>query len=63
MLEHSNWQNSYLIYLGVQDEEELRAWQERLDDCSVFHEPDRNNEMTALASVSDNGTFRSLKLL
>lgn len=45
--------NKTLVALGVQGEEELQAWSEifKADRRKVgmFREPDRHNEMTALA--------------
>lgn len=63
LLEHPNqdWNNSYLIYLYA----DLDKWRVRLDltnkDYSTFHEPDLNNQLTALQD--DGRMFKKLKLV
>lgn len=61
------WDNGTLVYLGVQNEYDLKRWCHKLNlkeiSYSLFREPDRNNEITSLAAVSDEKVFRSLKLL
>ena len=65
LLEHPNqdWNNNYLIYLYA----DLDIWRFRLDlvgkDYSVFHEPDRNNDVTAIALQDDGRMFKKLKLV
>lgn len=63
-----DWQNSYLIYVRVKDENQLRFWRMKLEDrghtLSCFHEPDLGDEMTALACRSkDEKLFNKLQLL
>lgn len=49
-----DWNNDYLIYVKVKDEERLKIWNMKLKDkgakTAPFYEPDLNNQMTALAS-------------
>jgi len=67
MLDHGDWKNEYLIYLGVKEEGNLKTWKRLLESCgkkiSVFREPDIKNEITALATLSDGGEFKKLKLI
>lgn len=62
-----NWRNGTLVYLGVKSESELEYWGEKLTRkgiaWTVFREPDINNEITALAALTDNGVFAKLKLV
>jgi len=50
--------SNYLILKAVPDEVALRKLVQKAEDrdikCSVFHEPDRQNEMTAIA-IEPNG--------
>lgn len=65
LLEHpnQNWNNNYLIYLYA----DLDKWRVRLDltnkDYSTFHEPDLNNQLTAIALQDDGRMFKKLKLV
>lgn len=65
LIDHPNqeWNNNYLVYLYA----DLDIWKTRLDlinkDYSVFHEPDLNNQMTAIALEDDGRMFRKLKLV
>lgn len=67
MIEHpGEWKNEYLIYLSIQDIEDLYKWASKIEEkdkkYSIFFEPDIGNEPTALA-VRDNGKlFKKLKL-
>lgn len=60
LLEHpnQNWNNNYLYA-------DLDKW--RLDltnkDYSTFHEPDLNNQLTAIALQDDGRMFKKLKLV
>ena len=60
------WENGTLIYLDVENEQELILWTERLDrrdmQCTVFREPDIGNQMTAIACLTDKKIFSNLKL-
>jgi hypothetical protein len=53
--------------LGVHNEEELIFWTETLDDRGVswtgFKEPDIGNQLTAIATIGDDGMFNELPLL
>ena len=69
LLEHPNqeWNNNYLIYLGV-SEKELQRWIFKLDlkkiDYSFFKEPDLDNKITAIAILGDeHNLFKNLKLM
>jgi len=61
------WKNGTLIYLQVKNEHDLIKWSYKLTNLSKkwigFHEPDRKNEMTALACLDNNGIFKKLRLL
>lgn len=61
------WNNEYLLYLGVKNREELEMWIEKLisreEKFEIFHEPDLNNEPTAISLVSDGKLFKRLKLI
>lgn len=61
----TKWDNGTLIYLGVQDENELIDWYKNIPSKRkvYFKEPDRNNEMTAIAIVDSGYNFRELSLL
>ncbi len=68
MLDHPNiWKNEYLIYLKVKDERDLKMWMWKLDmshiPYSTFYEPDLENSLTAISSISDGKIFKKLKLL
>lgn len=70
MMDHpsSDWKNSYLIYVTVDNEQELRRWEFKLRlkglATTSFFEPDLGDQMTALAChTSDRKTFGKLKLL
>ena len=62
------WDNGTLVYLGVKNQDQLQKWAMKLDfvgiPYAVFREPDLNNEITALAAVSnDYRVFKSLQLI
>ena len=61
------WQNETLVYLGVDDENELLNWKERLDfknsKYAEFREPDIGNQLTAVAVLTDGKIFKKLKLI
>ena len=60
----TQWSNGTLVYLKVRGEEELYVWKERLKDLAVeFREPDKNNELTAIATVHGGKEFIKLRLL
>tara|TARA_R110000868_G_scaffold16222_1_gene73221 strand:- start:573 stop:872 length:300 start_codon:yes stop_codon:yes gene_type:complete len=69
LIDHPNqtWNNSYLIYLGV-SEQELHRWMYKLQtremDFTIFREPDIDNDITAIAcQADDHKLFRNLKLM
>lgn len=49
------WNNGTLVYLGVDNEEELLRWSDRLLEASITHsifrEPYYNDSATALAAL------------
>lgn len=61
------WSNGTLVYLGVRNENDLKVWGGTLGDHGhsvvSFREPDRNNEVTALAVFGAGEELTSLKLL
>ena len=63
----TNWDNGTLIYLGVENEEELKKWIFKLDRknirYSIFREPDIGNQITSLATDHQSRLFSKLKLL
>jgi hypothetical protein len=56
-----------LIYLGVENNEELLQWKKRLFekdlDWVAFQEPDLDNRTTAIACYCDGKVFSNLPLL
>ena len=66
LLTHTDiWKNSTLIYLGVKNENELEKWKYKIRKFphAIFREPDIDNQMTAIAVVSDCKMFKNLRLL
>jgi len=61
------WTNGTLIYLGVDDENDLDYWGDRLNRKRLkwvkFREPDIGHETTAIAIFCDGSMFSDLKLL
>jgi hypothetical protein len=51
----------------VDNEEELIKWTEKLSwkgmSWTGFREPDINNQLTAIACLTNDGTFKKLKLI
>ena len=64
VLDHPDqeWNNNYLIFLKGH----LQTWIEKLKfhrlDFTVFREPDRGKEITALACLCDGRIFKKAKL-
>lgn len=68
MIEYpGRWENEYLVYIDTQDVKALEHWKYKLDflgvSFSLFMEPDLDNQLTAIACVSDGKMFRKLKLM
>ena len=63
----TNWENGTLIYLTVQNEEQLYRWKSRLKRRSIkyaeFREPDIGNELTAISAVAEDKVFKRLQLM
>jgi len=63
----SRWQNETLIYLGVKNLSQLEKLKYKLDMEDInyieFHEPDLNNEVTAIASDINCKHFERLNLI
>ncbi len=61
------WGNSTLVHLGVRNEGALKLWAHKLTDKKKdwvgFEEPDLGNQMTAIACISEEETFKNLNLL
>jgi hypothetical protein len=55
------------VYLGVRDKHDLESWGGRLNDCGhdviTFREPDRDNEITAIAVCGAEKELKNLRLL
>ena len=58
----TQWDNGTLVYLKVRNKQELLKWYSKLD-CIGFREPDKNNELTALATLSRGQELTTLRLL
>ena len=63
----TSWGNGTLVYLLVHDEQELKDWIDKLRampyNVIMFKEPDKNNEITAIATECDEKVVRKLRLL
>ena len=61
------WGNGTLVYLGVRNETELKWWFSQITNAGHevvgFYEPDRDNEMTAIATECEGKLVRQLKLI
>lgn len=61
------WGNGTLVYLGVRNELELEYWKNKIirsgDKVVSFREPDRNNEITAIAAECSSSLVKQLRLL
>ena len=61
------WKNGTLIYLGVDNEEDLKRWGDKLDIHDIqwtgFNEPDIGNQLTAISCIDSGEIFKNLKLL
>lgn len=60
--------NGTLVYLGVENEDELVRWTMKLDGRNIgyttFREPDLGDQLTSLATIVENErVFSKLKLL
>lgn len=71
MLKHPDqaqeWGNHTLIYLQIENEEEMGYWEEKLTRKDVpwegFREPDLGGQLTGIACYCDGKPFANLKLL
>jgi len=68
LLNHSTpWNNGTIVYLGVNNEIELKNWIFKLDTknvkYSIFKEPDIGNQITSLSTVDEGKLFSKLRLL
>ena len=63
----TEWNNGTMIALAVKDVHQLEHWKRKLEfqgiTCSAFYEPDIGNEMTAIACVAEEDTFKGLRLI
>lgn len=61
------WRNHTLVYLAVENEEQLLMWRDKLIikgiPYAIFREPDIGNQATSLAVASDGKLFKQLPLL
>ena len=66
-LTKDKWKNEYLIFLGVENEDELKKWMYKFDskgiEYSHFIEPDVDYELTSIALISDGKLLSSLELM
>lgn len=67
MIKHPNdWQNETLVYLVVEDEYSLIKLANKLEYKNItytkFHEPDIDNQLTAIAAYNDGKIFKNIKL-
>ena len=62
-----NWENGTLVYLEVQNEEQLSEWRNKILDAGInmveFKEPDMDDKLTAIACHCDGSLFKRLRLL
>lgn len=68
MLRHpGRWSNETLVYLSVKNETELERWGDllRASGAAVaeFHEPDIDNQLTAIAAQGADRMLRRLPLV
>ena len=66
MLENpqQNWNNDFLIYLYADTDKWAQQLKEQGVRFSVFHEPDLNNTITAIACQDDTGElFKNLHVV
>lgn len=67
LLHDQRWQNETLVYLGVENEQELLHWKDKLDFKDMnyieFREPDIKNQLTAIATLGNDKVFKNIKLL
>ena len=53
--DQTTWTNEYLIYLGVNNEQDLKRWGNKLTRKNIkwvgFREPDLNDELTSIATT------------
>ena len=63
----ASWKNEYLIYLGVRNQDDLEHWGDKLTRKNIkwvgFREPDRDYELTAIATTCNKKIFSNLTLL
>lgn len=61
-----DWENGFLIYLDVENEDAIHHWEHKLTTKGIqfetFKEPDLQNQTTALAALADAKVFRDLRL-
>ncbi len=67
LTQSTDWDNGTLVYLKVNDEIDLKCLTHELNYSRIpyveFEEPDRDNELTALASLGTNEFFQLMDLL
>jgi len=63
----SRWKNGTLIYLGIKNLQQLKKLMNQLSYNNInyieFCEPDRNNEVTAIATDQHFEEFERMRLL
>jgi hypothetical protein len=59
--EFKKWNNSTIVFLGVRNLIELKTIKGKLMFCSVFREPDLENQETAIAFYGQNDELKNLK--
>lgn len=60
------WDNETLVVCKVRTEAQLLNWIHKLERMDMwyasFHEPDLDNQLTAIAVVDDSGLFKHLEV-
>jgi len=71
----NEWKNGYLIFLAVENEDDLKRWYNELSNenyylpdkkkvlMSTFYEPDLDNELTAVAVYTTGRKFKNLDIM
>ena len=62
----NEWKNETIVFLDVNDEKSLYKWKDKLfysdKVISTFHEPDIDNQLTAIACYDDGEMMKNLQI-